>query len=87
MAEPVDSTKEAPGTPVTHRPRPRQAQPRKEIPSTAPARSAPAKKSKTDIAIEEAAARLAADAPPLTEWQKRRIAELFAPAVSAVVKR
>jgi len=45
------------------------------------------KKSKTDIAIEQAAARLAADAPPLTEWQRRRIAELFAPAVSAVVKR
>lgn len=47
----------------------------------------PKKKSKTDIAIEQAAARLAAEAPPLSEGQKRRIAELFAPAVSTVVRR
>lgn len=87
MAEPVDSTNEAPAAPGSHHPRRRNTPPPKEFPSTAPARPAPVKKSKTDIAIEQAAARLAAEAPPLSEGQKRRLAELFAPAVSAVTRR
>jgi hypothetical protein len=74
------------GTPAPQLPR-RSRKPARRKETTPPAGAAPATKSKTDIAIEQAAARLAADAPPLTEWQKRRIAELFAPAVSAVVKR
>ena len=83
MAEDAPATDA--GTPTPHHhPRRRKALPRKESPSTPPARPAPAKKSKTDIAIEQAAARLAAEAPPLSEGQKRRLAELFAPAVSAV---
>jgi hypothetical protein len=73
------------GTPAPHHPRPRRRPIRRK--ETTPAPPTATKKSKTDIAIEQAAARLAADAPPLTEWQKRRIAELFAPAVSAVVRR
>ncbi|MEV6965711.1 hypothetical protein AB0M47_11385 [Hamadaea sp. NPDC051192] len=82
MAEDVPATDA--GTPALHHPRHRKALSHKENPSTRPARPAPVKKSKTDIAIEQAAARLAAEAPPLSEGQKRRIAELFAPAVNAV---
>jgi len=83
MAEDIPATDV--GTPTPHhRPRRNPAR-RKE--TTPPASAAPAKKTKTDIAIAEAAARLAAEAPPLSEGQKRRIAELLAPAVSAVVKR
>lgn len=66
------------GNPILHR---------RHIPQatgTTPASPPSKKRTKTDIAIEEAAARLAAEAPPLSEGQRRRIAELFAPAVSAV---
>lgn len=71
------------GTPDPHRSA-RRALRRKETsptPSTCPPTK---KKSKTDIAIEQAAARLAAEAPPFSEGQRRRIAELFAPAVSTI---
>lgn len=71
------------GTPAPQ-PKRRKAVPRKKAAADPPARPAPTVKSKTDIAIEQAAARLAAEAPPLSEGQKRRIAELLAPAVSAV---
>ena len=57
---------------------PRQHRPTKPTKATAPA------KSKTDLAIEEAAQRLAANAPPLSEGQRRRIAELFASTVNAL---
>jgi hypothetical protein len=80
MAEDAPATDAGTLTPQ-HQPRRRKALPRKE---TRSARPEPVKKSKTDIAIEQAAARLAAEAPPLSEGQKRRLAELFAPAVSAV---
>lgn len=86
MAEDAPATDAGTRTPQ-HHPRRRKALPRKETRSATPARPAPVKKSKTDIAIEQAAARLAAQAPPLSEGQKRRLAELFAPAVSSVVKR
>lgn len=69
------------GTPAPQRQPGRKPLHRKE---TTPPTGPPAKNSKTDIAIEEAAARLAAEAPPLSEGQKRCLAELFAPAVSAV---
>lgn len=80
MAEDTPATEA--GTPAPHRSA-RKPSPRKETSST-PSTCPTTKKSKIDIAIEEAAARLAAEAPPLSEGQKRRIAELFAPAVSAV---
>lgn len=81
MAE--DASAADTGTLAPHYRSPRKTSPRAETPSTPPTRPAP-KKSKTDIAIGEAAARLAADAPPLSEGQRRRLAELFAGAVSAV---
>jgi hypothetical protein len=37
----------------------------------------PTKKTKTDLAIEEAAARLVADAPPLSPQTRARLAELL----------
>lgn len=76
------------GTPTPHHHHPtRKASRRKETAAAPPTGPTPKRKSKTDIAIEQAAAKLAAEAPPLSEGQKRRLAELFAPAVSAVVKR
>lgn len=81
MAENTPATEAATPTAV-HRSR-RKPLPRKETTPAPPT----AKKSKTDIAIDAAAARLAAAAPPLSEVHKRRLAELFAPAASTVVKR
>jgi len=73
------------GTPAPHHHPGRNASRRKQTtPHSGPSTK---KKSKTDIAIEQAAARLAAQAPPLSEGQKRRIAELLAPAVAATIKR
>ncbi|HCT76914.1 MAG TPA: hypothetical protein DGG94_15680 [Micromonosporaceae bacterium] len=70
----------------TRIPRPRRPSPA-ETPednatSAKPDRPTPRKKTKTDIAIEEAAARLAANAPPLSPEQRRRIAELFSTVIN-----
>lgn len=85
MAENAPATDAGtPTTPARSRRR-RPSGPRnEETAASPPAGPLPRKKTKIDIAIEEAAARLAAEAPPLSEGQRRRIAELFAPAVSAV---
>ncbi|MEV0271137.1 hypothetical protein AB0H43_20345 [Hamadaea sp. NPDC050747] len=72
------------GTPTPQPPARRRKPPRRKNNNPSPPTDPTAKKSKTDIAIKQAAARLAAEAPPLSEAQRRRIAELFAPAVSAV---
>lgn len=81
---PAPREKRTAGSPATHRPLPRQRKPpdqetpQPDEPRAAgrPDRPRPGR-SKTDRAIEAAIAALVADAPPLSEATRARLAELF----------
>ncbi len=85
MTQDHPASNAGPRIPRQRRPTPTETDPKEEDAATPPVHPTPPKKkpkTKTDLAIDEAASRLAANAPPLSPEQRRRIAELFSTVVN-----